>query len=151
VRAVDGTITVIDAPGTSPPCNCGTQATDINASGAITGITYAAGKVQIFLRAADGTFTLFAPPNAVTSGTGSGAVSAVSINDNGAIVGNYRDSNGVLHGYLRNSDGSFTILDDPNAMVTGSFGTGTTYINSSGAIVGFYGDFLGAVHGYVRR
>lgn len=148
VRAVDGTITILDASGTTPPCNCGTRPMDINASGAIVGVTYAAGVAHCFVRAPDGTYTLFDPPNAVISGTGSGAVTAVAVNDNNSIVGNYRDSNAVLHGFLRNPDGSFTILDDPNSMVTGSFGTGTTDINSNGAIVGYYGDPLGASHGY---
>lgn len=149
LRAVDGTITTLDAPGTSPPCNCGTQPTDFNSSGQIVGITYAAGTTQCFLLNPDGTYTLFTPPGAITSGTGTGLLTAVAINDSGAVVGNYPESNEFLHGFLRNPDGTFTILDDPNATGIGSFGTATTHINSAGAIVGYYGDQSGVNHGFL--
>jgi hypothetical protein len=149
LRAPDGTISILDAANTTPPCNCGTQPTGMNTSGQIVGFTYSAGVTQDFVRSVDGTYTLFAPPNAVTSGNESGSNNAVAINDNGAIVGNYPDSTGHLHGYVRNSDGTFTILDDPEATGIGSFGTATTDIGPTGAVIGYYGDSNRAYHGYV--
>ena len=64
------------------------------------------------------------------------------INDLGEIVGNYVDSNGVLHGFLY-SNGSYTSVTDPSARTTPGFQTFGTYahsINDSGQIVGYYVD-----------
>lgn len=43
-----------------------------------------------------------------------GGTAVNGINDNGQIVGDYADSNGVSHGFLY-SDGKFTTLDDPHS------------------------------------
>ncbi|HEY7242627.1 MAG TPA: Ig-like domain-containing protein [Xanthobacteraceae bacterium] len=64
------------------------------------------------------------------------------INDSGQIVGNYVDSNGVLHGFLY-SNGTYTSITDPSARTTPGFQTFGTYahsINDSGQIVGYYVD-----------
>ena len=64
------------------------------------------------------------------------------INDSGEIVGNYVDSNGVLHGSLY-SNGTYTSVTDPSARTTPGFQTFGTYahsINDSGQIVGYYVD-----------
>jgi uncharacterized membrane protein len=96
-----------------------------------------------FLRASDGTYTVFDPP-----GTGSKGSSATGINANGVVVGNYTDSNLVSHGYIRKTDGSFTTIDDPNAPLTGIFALGTyiNHVNAAGAIVGVYFDGNRARH-----
>ena len=39
-----------------------------------------------------------------------------SINDLGAITGNYADVSNVSHGFLRASDGTFTTFDAPGAV-----------------------------------
>jgi hypothetical protein len=147
-RATDGTLTVLDAPGSGTIAGSGTQSFGINTSGAITGIVYTGTQNHSFLRATDGTYTVFDPTG--TGGHGSGAV---GINDNGAIVGNYTDSNLILHGYLRDADGTFTTIDDPNAAkgTPLSVGTITTQINANGIIVGVYFDGVGARHGFFRQ
>ena len=66
------------------------------------------------------------------------------INDQGQIVGCWTDVNGVVRGFVRHREGSFTSVDFP----------GTTYSYSSaisdpGAIVGTYIDAGGNTHGYL--
>ena len=147
LRAPDGTLTMLDAPGAGTVANTGTKAADINASGVIVGSVSTAGASHSFLRSPDGTYTIFDPP-----GTAAGGSSSTGVNDSGLIVGSYADANNVMHGYLRNLDGSFTSIDDPNApQSANSYGTFTTHINASGAIVGVFFDALGTKHGFVRE
>jgi probable HAF family extracellular repeat protein len=64
------------------------------------------------------------------------------INDSGEIVGNYVDSNSVLHGFLY-SNGTYTTVTDPSARTDSGFqgfGTYAHSINGSGQIVGYYVD-----------
>jgi probable HAF family extracellular repeat protein len=61
---------------------------------------------------------------------GSTSTAAVGINNDGAVVGNYADSAGKVHGYLL-KDGNFTTIDYPGALKTAAIG-----INSQGDIVG---------------
>ena len=56
----------------------------------------------------------------------------------------------MRHGFIRSTDGSFTIFDAPGAG-TGNFqGTRAYAINPSGTITGFFIDSANAAHGYVR-
>jgi hypothetical protein len=48
------------------------------------------------------------PPGAI-------ATSTFGINDAGAVVGAYRDSNNVLHGFQRSTSGSYSTIDFPGA------------------------------------
>ena len=66
---------------------------------------------------------------------------AYDINEDGNIVGLYRNSTG-FHGYLL-SEGDFTTIDFPDAIQTRAFG-----INSKGDIVGLYVDSSG-YHGFL--
>jgi hypothetical protein len=59
-----------------------------------------------------------------------------------AIVGDYTDTNGVMHGYVRTSNGTFTSYDYP-----GSTGTSFWGINNKGAVAGYWIDTSGNVHG----
>jgi uncharacterized membrane protein len=145
-RAADGTLTVLDAPGANTIAGTGTAATDINTSGAVVGAMLGGlvGGIitgHSFLRAPDGTYTVFDPP-----GAGSAGSFAEGINDSGAIVGNYIDANLVRHGYLRNPDGTFITIDDPNAALTLP-----RHINAGGAIVGIFSDASRVRHGFVRE
>jgi len=70
----------------------------------------------------------------------------VGIDSAGSIVGNFSDSNFFSHGYLRSSDGTFTIIDAPGAVN----GTRVVGINSKGVVAGTFWD-VNTNHGYVRE
>jgi len=86
--------------------------------------------------------TTFAVPNAT-------ATFAYQVNDSGQIIGYYIDSNGLKHGYTRDSAGVLTYPID----VLGA--TETLLLGNNGANwgVGRYTDTLGVTHGlfYVTR
>jgi hypothetical protein len=78
-----------------------TAAWSINSAGEIAGMYCdAQGNCQHgFVRARDGTITTYVVPGACCGSTA--GIWAVNMNDKGAIAGNYTDSNGVWHGFLR--------------------------------------------------
>ena len=96
-----------------------------------------------FLSAPDGTFTIFDPP-----GITGGSIN-LFINASGAIAGNFQDASSSHHGYLRNTDGSFVIIDDPSALTSGA--TDITGFNDLGQVVGTFLDAQGYVHGSIRN
>ena len=64
---------------------------------------------------------------------------ATAINNNGDIVGYYRDSNNNVHGFLRSAAGVLTSFDYPAQLQTGpGLATFPTGINDAGDIVGHY-------------
>ncbi len=75
-------------------------------------------------------FTLIDAPGAGVYGNSYGT-SAAGINDAGQIVGDYIDSRGKDHGFLRTATGAFTVIDVPGATRTYAAG-----INNAGQIVG---------------
>ena len=94
-----------------------------------------------------GTFTTIDNPNGVNGPVGT---ALWGINPQGDIVGNYWDSNVVMHGFLWH-DGVFTPIEDPKAG-NGSFqGTQPSGISASGEIVGSYRDSTGVLHGFILR
>jgi hypothetical protein len=134
-----GTFDTLDAPGGN------TTATDINSNGAIVG--YVLGVTnQSFVRTADGTYTIFNPP-----GVGPGGSQAVGINSNGTIAGNFTDAASIPHGFLLNTNGTYTIIDDPDALQAPGSGTTITRVNDSGAVIGYYFDAEGNRHGFLRQ
>lgn len=147
-------ITILDAPGAGTSRATGTDISDINTHGVMVGgigVGTANGVVDTthsFMLAANGTYTFFEPPQAVSS-------IAEGINDNGVIVGEYRDANLVRHGYIRQTDGTLTSFDEPNASLApttaGNLGTAPRGINLGGEIVGIYSDAAGAWHAFVRQ
>lgn len=90
--------------------------------------------------------------------------SAEAINNDGVIVGSLFVNNALnpeqgigptQEGFIYNN-GTFTIINDPNAAVNsegtiGSFGTVATGINNLGDIVGYYYDVTGITHGFFYR
>ena len=102
------------------------------------------------------TITTFDAPGAGTA-AGQGTFPS-GISPSGAITGFTRDANSARHGFLRASDRTFTIFDDPAAgtctVSCGTIGPGqgtrAYAINPSGQIVGFYSDNSARCHGYVR-
>ena len=154
LRDSSGAITILDAPGAGTATDTGTEIADINTGGVIVGaiavgvVNGVIGTTHSFMRAADGTYTFFDPPQAVSSFT-------EGINDNGVIAGEYRDGNLVRHGYIRQADGSFISFDEPNAAqvpTTGvNIGTDPRRINLRGEIVGLYSDSAGVRHAFIRQ
>jgi hypothetical protein len=70
-----------------------------------------------------------------------------SINPSGMITGNYFDAKGLLHGFVRDRDGTITTFDGPGA---GLFGTTPTGINLRGEITGYFYDASNVAHGFLR-
>jgi len=94
-----------------------------------------------------------APGSGAGQGQGTGCFGCTfSINQSGAVVGTYLDTNNVYHGFLRSPDGKFTSFEAPGADTTPNDYNGTLAqsINDFGVIAGFYADATGLTHGFVR-
>jgi len=79
-------------------------------------------------------------------GTGNVTTSPQKINSRGDIVGEYIDSLGVVRGFVRYSNGSFSApIVDPNDTVGFTEGRG---INNSGTVCGDYNTSDGNSHGF---
>ena len=83
-------------------------------------------------------FLAFDPP---------GSVDTVprAINTRSQSVGRFTDGFGVVHGYLRQPDGTFATIDPPGSVFAEAFG-----INDAGTIVGAWQDVNGGFHGFTR-
>ena len=84
-------------------------------------------------------YSFFAVPGAMQYST-----SLDSINDRGQIVGFFRDSSGVYHGFLKQGE-TYTAIDVPGA--TGTLPLG---INNSGTVVGQFANLSDMPEGFVR-
>jgi hypothetical protein len=74
-----------------------------------------------------------------------------AMNNNGVVAGMYQDSAQGNHGFLRNADGSFTLVDDPDALLAPWEGTVAVAINDNGTLVGNYTDKnTGTQRGFIR-
>jgi hypothetical protein len=67
------------------------------------------------------------------------------MNDPGQIAGSYRTSDAVYHGFLRDTNGTFTSFTLPGTQ------TFVNDINQGGFIVGQYGPYRKPHHGFLRR
>jgi len=147
MRTRAGKLIAYNVPGAQatgcPGCNSG-----LNQWGTIAGTYSDANSVNHgYLRSSDGTFTTFDVPGAGTDpdeGTGCPSDCPTSLNDFGAVTGTYIDTNFVLHGYLRNPDGSIVTVDPLDTIFTWSSG-----INDFGAVAGYYADSNSVFHGFV--
>src|SRR6266576_2139543 len=151
------TITTFDAPGAGTAAGQGTIAFAINLSGAIAGFTRDANHARHgFLRASDGTFTIFDDPNAGSCSASCGNIGngqgtrAFAINPSGQIVGSYTDNIGRCHGFVRSTDGTFTTYDAPGAGTGAGQGTLPESNNTPGAITGQFIDGNFVNHAFVR-
>jgi hypothetical protein len=128
VRDVGGTLTYYEVGDDS---TCGFS---INDKGIIVG---RAGS-DSFFRSPDGRITTFDPPGSIGS-------EAMSINNRDVIAGNFEDPAFVYHGYLRMSNGTFTIFDAPEDEIS------PMSINDSGEVTGVYRSSRDdQYHGFVR-
>lgn len=66
------------------------------------------------------------------------------LNDKGQVVGQYQDTSGVWHGFLKEGE-TYTTIDPPDSIYTYALG-----INNSGTIAGFWGNLSGGYEGFVR-
>ena len=157
------TFTKFDAPGAGTAAGQGTFPSGINPAGAITGFIRDANLARHgFLRAPNGTFTMFDDPAAGTCSASCGTIGngqgtrAYAISPAGTITGFFTDTSAHCHGYMRAANGTFTQIDAPDAG-TGPFPQGTfpseftaDGINPTGTITGFYVDASSVQHGFVR-
>ena len=120
-------LTDIQCPGTIN-VEPNAEPKSINKHGEITGFCFT-GRVSGFFRNKKGKLTVLDFPRA-------NLTEAVGINDDGQVVGDYRDSGGRFHGFVWD-DGRFLTFDVPflDAVETAPAG-----INNVGQIVGFYFD-----------
>src|SRR5262249_21383789 len=106
------------------------------------------------LPSAPGTFVSFDAPGACKSAVFPGCTAALAINPVGEILGYSVDSNGVPHGFLRGSNGTFTSFDVPGAefssLVEQFVGPAGPSLNVTGDATGGYFDANGLQHGFVR-
>jgi hypothetical protein len=146
VRAPNGIITEFDPTG-----SIFTDPNAIDELGAITGFYFDANFVgHGFLRAPNGTITSFDAPGAdMTPGSGNGTF-GVGLTPNGKIEGVYVDIKGVLHGFVRSTDGTFTTYDAPGAGTGAGQGTLPESNNTPGAITGQYIDGNFVNHAFLR-
>src|SRR5258705_1459461 len=63
---------------------------------------------------------------------------ALSINDNGEIAGYFGDTMGIVHGFVRHNDGTFTTFEAPGAAKSGNLGTFSESINNGGDVTGYF-------------
>jgi len=126
------TFTTIDGPAADSGET--TYAFGINSAGDIVGAV----GIHGFLYSG-GTFTPIDVPGAFST-------AAEGINNNGQIVGSYRDSVGT-HGFLYR-DGSFTPIDVPGSGTVNGAATRANGINAAGEIVGDFDSSTGT-HGYL--
>lgn len=168
LRSPGGKFSSLDAPGVGTSvgtrfrpsagglpsgANINAHSININDRGTVTGNYIDVNNVSHgFLRNPKSDFITFDAPGARSAaGTFDGSFPS-GINKGGAITGNFIDSNGLNHGFLREATGEFTTFDVPGAgTAAGSgFGTFPVSINDEGTIAGHYTDTNIVNHGFVR-
>jgi probable HAF family extracellular repeat protein len=131
-------ITLPDVPGF--PSNFGNG---INPQGIVVGFAYQGTLAQGNNAVGwiwDGKYSFFTAPGSdpATFGTG-----PIGINSQGDVSGNFSDSSGVFHGFLKQGS-KFTQIDVPGATYTVANG-----LNNRGDIVGYYADQQNINHGFL--
>lgn len=133
IMQTDGTITTFDPPG-----SLSTYVTGINSSGEMTGYYSLAGGTQIQEFTSDqyGDITTF---------NISGFMFSAGIEDNGNVVGQYKNA-AIFHRWKRTAAGAVTYFSDPSAA---GMGTLPTCVNGNGKVAGIYYDSGGNQHNFV--
>jgi uncharacterized membrane protein len=147
LRTSDSTFTPFDPPGvvcnpSTPPSVCSVSY-GINPAGTIAGVditTPDTSTAHGFLRAPNGSFTLFDVPFTVFT-------QALAINPDGVVAGNFFTTaiSVVSHGFIRAPNGAITTFDPP-----GSVFTQPNAINPAGTVTGSFTDVRGVGHGFLR-
>lgn len=160
LRTPDGAIIVFDVPNAGTGPFEGPIPVGINPGGVIAGDnTDASNVTHGFVRAPDGTITIFDVPGA---GTGAGVPCNLlftptcqgtipeNINAGGAITGEYVDTSGIFHGFLRTRTGAFITFVAPGAGTGPGQGTIPISNNPFNEITGYFIDGNSVNHGFVR-
>jgi hypothetical protein len=160
LRDSHGSFTTFDAPGSLStffplsPFSFSVPDLSINLEGVTTGAYFQTisgnpfgGNYNVFVRAADGTFTTFYaadyPPCCIWS-------FPTGINQAGTIAGVFNDGNNINHGFVRVVDGTVTTFDVPGAGTGVLQGTVPIGIAALDVIMGFYTDTNNVNHGFLR-
>jgi hypothetical protein len=138
LRAGDGSFTLINVDGNP------TSAFWLNGKGEVIGDYLEGGIVSAYLRKPNGRILKIEIPD-------SQHADGLDINDKGVATGDYADSNGLWHGFIRARDGSLTIFDEPDAGVGPDLGTFAGATDIHGDTIGPYVDENGILHGYIRH
>ena len=129
----------------------GTAPQATNAAGLTTGFCIDSNfAYHGFVRDAGGTITDFDCPQAGTNSYQGTLPNAWSLNSAGTIVAQCFDNSNVMHGSVRNPDGTIKDFDVKGAGTGAAQGTNALGINSNGWITGYYVDAKGVSHGYLR-
>jgi len=151
-RTRNGIITELpDAPNSGSGDGQGSQCIGNNnlgdigdiAGGAIDGNNHAIGFIR---HVEDGGYEEFEAPKA-GSGEGQGTIAA-EIDEHGRTYGQFVDRHDVMHGFIRNRNGKFTIVDAPDAGTGPGQGTVAVEHCEGGWCVGEYVDSNDVNHGY---
>ena len=142
IRNADGTAVTFDP---TPGALINSYAMSINNAGVVTGHyqDYAEPlprHTRSYIRAADGTITIFDVPNVIEA-------YAMSINDAGVVTGSYRDAAQVWHGFVRAANGAITTFDAKNGNISLTLPRG---LSLAGDVVGTYADSSFDNHGFLR-
>jgi len=151
LRTIDGKFTTFDVPNAALSFFEGTSPTSINDSGIVTGFCFDTkhnSDLRVFLRASNGTFTVFDTPQLGAFG------SAAAINSPGAVAGNAQNfvcnpnsCTNTITSFVRSASGTVSSVNDPQAA------QGTTQVtgnNPAGVIIGMYLDANTVQHGFLR-
>jgi hypothetical protein len=163
-RAQEYRIITFDVPGagTTPSAsglceasfltNCyGTTPMANNNIGEIVGVYLTdAGVYYGFLRSPDGKTTKLSEPNADTTPGDLNGTYPMSLNSWGVVTGMYQMTDEVYHGFLREPNGHYIELDDPDAGTAAFQGTWPSTVSDTGEVAGFYLDSFNGVHGFIR-
>ena len=128
-----GVFTTYNLPGLSPGSTTGIEG--INERGDICGFYLDSSNFTIlnsFVVTEDGQITKFSL-SPVTNFT-----QAVAINNRDVVVGTLEDASGIFHGFIRQPDGTVTVITVPNSSTTPGLGTTTLGINEDGWISGHF-------------
>jgi hypothetical protein len=157
LRSPAGEFLTLNAPGTGTSVSFRFGAfpgsININNQGTIAGNYIDFNNISHgFLRSPGGEFTTLDAPGAKSVPDSFDGTLPKSINNGGAITGNYVDSNGLIHGFLRTSSGKLTTFDAPGAscVAASGFGTFPESINETGVITGHCTNAHNVTHGFVR-
>jgi hypothetical protein len=155
IRYPDGRIVVSNDPSagtqiSSLALQVGTMPNGLNDGGVAAGLGMNVnGQTYAWVRSANGTFTDFTGPQSVS--WYKPTTRATSINNRGQVTGDYVDYPTEYHGYIRDSDGTMTTFDAPDASFSGFWnGTTPTSINQFGDVCGYYHDANAAIHSFLR-
>jgi hypothetical protein len=142
LRMPSGTITEFD-----PPSLTLTQLTGLNVHGEIVGYGFGFSSTlhrsvtRGYLRSGTGAFIRVDAPGAIDT-------VPFAINDSGLVAGYYDDV--TNHGFIRDLDGNYLVLDEPSAGGGSGQGTVPFAINAIGEVTGLYWDTSYVAHGFIR-